>query len=53
MGRPVECGVPIANAPSTENFLHLHYDDLPDPSLFEPPSPQRIIAGMMGVGVMF
>jgi hypothetical protein len=45
--------VPIANAPSTENFLHLHYDDLPDPSLFEPPSPQRIIAGMMGVGVMF
>ena len=46
--------VPIANAPSmgAGGFAPLQYDNSPDPSLFEPSAPQRIIAGMMGVGVM-
>jgi hypothetical protein len=44
--------VPIANAPSTEDFVHLYDDNMTDPSLFEPSTPQRIIAGAMGVGVM-
>jgi len=46
--------VPIANASSisTGGFVPLHYDNSPDPSLFEPSAPQRIIAGMVGVGVM-
>ena len=44
--------VPIANAPSTEGFVHLYDDNMTDPSLFEPSAPQRIIAGAMGVGVM-
>lgn len=44
--------VPIANAPAGGSFMTLHYDSTPDPSLFEPSAPQRIIAGLMGVGVM-
>ena len=44
--------VPIANAPSTDSFIHLQYDNIHDPSLFEPSTPQRIIAGMAGAGVM-
>lgn len=43
--------VPIANASGAEGFMPLNYDKL-DPALFESSTPQRVIAGMMGVGVM-
>lgn len=44
--------VPIANDPSPDGFARMQYDSMSDPSLFEPSTPQRVIAGMMGVGLM-
>lgn len=41
--------VPLAAAAMPSNLQTVSYAEEPDPSLLEPPSPQRLIAGLMAV----
>lgn len=44
--------VPLAVAPASIAVPAMRYADAPDPSKFEPASPQRIVAGIVGVSGM-
>lgn len=44
--------IPLASDTTTESFATIRYDDAPDTLFFEPSPPQRIIAGMIGAGLM-
>jgi len=44
--------VPMAMAPSLAGAEPVQYGEPPDPSIYEPASPQRIIAGFIGVCLM-
>jgi hypothetical protein len=44
--------VPLAVAPSTVAVPAVRYMDPPDPTKFEPTSPQRVVAGIVGVAGM-
>ena len=44
--------VPLAMSPEIDGVATIRYSDAPDPSAFEPVSPQRIIAGAIGVSAM-
>lgn len=44
--------VPSADIAPSNGYSAMNYDNFTDPLFFEPSAPQRIIAGMMGAGVM-
>ncbi len=41
--------VPLAVAPSVMGTPNMRYSEPPDPAIFEPAPPQRIVAGLVGV----
>ncbi len=46
--------VPLAMAPEAGGLTPIRYAEAPDPTAFEPASPQRVIAGVIGVvGMVF
>ncbi|MDP3851592.1 MAG: hypothetical protein Q8Q59_13875 [Luteolibacter sp.] len=44
--------VPLAIAPAATSTSNMRYTEPPDPAVFEPVSPQRIVAGLVGVAGM-
>lgn len=44
--------IPLASDSTPESFVSIRYDNAPESLFFEPSPPQRIIAGLIGAGLM-
>lgn len=44
--------IPLASDSTPESFVPMRYDNAPEPLFFEPSPPQKIIAGIIGAGLM-